>query len=98
MITKVPKPSHSSPEEIFVIDEEGVPLGDYFLELDDNGNYVYVDEDGNILEDPEVPLSAASSGVPRTGIPVSLNMLSVLFLICAGGAAMLYIIERKRYR
>lgn len=98
VITKVPKPSPSSPEEIFVIDEEGVPLGDYFLELDNNGNYVYVDEDGNILEEPDVPLSGTVSGVPRTGNPLPLNMLSIMFLICAGGAAVLYVIERKKYR
>jgi hypothetical protein len=82
VLPALPKATSTSPNEVTIIGDNGVPRH-YIKELQPDGSYVYIEEGVT----PHASISA-----PRTGDPIEL--WGFLFLL-SGGAAVLFSRKRK---
>lgn len=85
---QIPNPGRAdSPDVIFVIDEEGVPLGYFYKHEKEDGTFEYIDDEG-------VPLAYIDT--PQTGDNMRPGLLAAIMLLslCEAGVLTLY---RKRY-
>lgn len=86
---ELPDPNDpDSPDEFFIFDEDGTPLGHFTKVEQDDGTFLYIDDDG-------IPLA----GLPATGDGVSLTLLAVIIaLLLLGIAAVLLVPKTKAHR
>lgn len=76
-----------SPEVFYLVDENGVPLGMYVKQQNDDGIYEYIFE--------EMPPLAGLSPTPQTGDPSPVVLLIFVFVFSIGSS--LYLFYRRKY-
>ena len=96
-IDRLPDPSDpNSPDEIIIIDDDDVPLGNFYKEQEPDGSYAYVDKKGHMYG-RTMPKGTQSSGwTPQTGVPMTVPALAITGGLCAVGGAVLCFGGKKK--
>ena len=96
-IDRLPDPSDpSSPDEIIIIDDDDVPLGNFYKEQEPDGSYAYVDKKGHMYG-RTMPKSTKSAGhTPKTGVPVTIPALAITGGLCAVTGTVLWVGGKKK--
>lgn len=96
-IDRLPDPSDpSSPDEIIIIDDDDVPLGNFYKTQEPDGSYAYVDKKGNTYGRTTPKGTETSGHTPKTGVSMTVPALAITGGLCAVGGAVLCFGGKKK--
>ena len=95
--TEIPDPNNpTSPDDFILIDEDGIPLGNYEKEGNPDGTHVYIVDEPIPLGGPVTP-QTGSPLVPQTGDNTPVLPLLIVFIFSLLSVTYFMIFKRKHF-